>query len=91
VSESVRRRAVVFGDVQGVFFRDSCRFEAERLGLGGWVRNRPDGTVEIEVEGSPEAVDSLLAWARLGPPRARVEGVAVEDREPVGDDGFRVR
>jgi acylphosphatase len=91
VNASVRRRAVVYGRVQGVFFRDACRFEAERLDLGGWVRNRPDGTVEIEVEGPEEAVDSLLGWARLGPPRARVERVTVEDREPLGDDAFRVR
>lgn len=87
----MRRRAIVYGRVQGVFFRDACRFEAERLDLGGWVRNRPDGTVEIEVEGTGDAVDSLLAWARLGPPRAQVEGVMVEDRDPIGDDRFRVR
>lgn len=86
----VRVRAVVSGRVQGVWYRESCRREAERLGVGGWVRNRPDGRVEIEAEGPRPAVDALLTWAGHGPPRAVVDRVAVDDRPPVGESRFRV-
>jgi len=86
----VRVHAVVSGRVQGVWYRESCRREAERLGVGGWVRNRPDGRVEIEVEGSRPAVDALLTWATHGPPHAIVERVAVDDRAPQGESRFRV-
>jgi len=82
---------VVTGRVQGVWYRDSCRGEAERLGLTGWVRNRADGAVEIEVEGDRAAVETLQAWAHQGPPRAKVAEVDVSDVEPVGDDGFELR
>ena len=86
----VRVRAVVSGRVQGVWYRESCRREAERLGVGGWVRNRPDGRVEIEAEGPRPAVDALLTWAGHGPPRAVVDRVAVDDRPPRGESRFRV-
>ncbi|HEY7073513.1 MAG TPA: acylphosphatase [Acidimicrobiales bacterium] len=86
----VRVRALVSGRVQGVWYRESCRREAERLGVGGWVRNRPDGRVEIEAEGPRPAVDALLTWAGHGPPRAVVDRVAVDDRPPVGESRFRV-
>jgi acylphosphatase len=86
----VRVRAVVSGRVQGVWYRESCRREAERLGVGGWVRNRPDGRVEIEAEGPRPAVDALLTWATHGPPRAIVDRVAVDDRAPQGESRFRV-
>jgi len=86
----VRVRALVSGRVQGVWYRESCRREAERLGVGGWVRNRPDGRVEIEAEGPRPAVDALLTWAGHGPPRAVVDRVAVDDRLPVGESRFRV-
>ena len=86
----VRVHAVVSGRVQGVWYRESCRREAERLGVGGWVRNRPDGRVEIEAEGPRPAVDALLTWATHGPPRAIVDGVAVDDRPPQGESRFRV-
>jgi acylphosphatase len=86
----VRVHAVVSGRVQGVWYRESCRREAERLGVGGWVRNRPDGRVEIEAEGPRPAVDALLTWAGHGPPRAVVDRMAVDDRPPLGESRFRV-
>ncbi|HEX6419073.1 MAG TPA: acylphosphatase [Acidimicrobiales bacterium] len=82
--------AVVSGRVQGVWYRESCRREAERLGVGGWVRNRPDGSVELEAEGAPAAVEGLLRWARRGPSRAVVTDVTVRDRPVRGEHGFRV-
>ena len=87
----VRCRAVVSGRVQGVFFRDTCERVASGLGVRGWVRNRPDGTVEVAAEGSRDAVDALLDWCREGPPRARVVGVDVSDEPVAGERGFRVR
>jgi acylphosphatase len=87
----VRVRAAVTGRVQGVWYRQGCRREAERLGVAGWVANRPDGAVEIEAEGPRPAVEDLLAWARRGSARAVVERVVVEDLPPRGDAGFRVR
>lgn len=74
----VRVRAVVAGRVQGVWFRESCRREAERLGVTGWVRNRADGSVEIEAQGRRAAVDALVTWAHAGPRLAVVESVGVE-------------
>lgn len=84
------RRLVVRGRVQGVGFRMSLATEARRLGLAGWVRNRPDGAVEALVTGTPGAVDALVAWAHHGPPFAGVTGVRAEDAEPDGSTGFRV-
>ena len=86
----VRVRAVVTGRVQGVWYRESCRREAEALGVTGEVRNRPGGSVEIEAQGTRAAVDALLRWAQVGPPAARVASVTVEDL-PLGDESrFRV-
>lgn len=88
---AIRRRVVVRGDVQGVFFRDSCQTEAERRGVAGWVRNCRDGTVEAAFEGSPDAVEALVAWCRQGSSRAQVERVDVCE-EPVEElTGFEVR
>ena len=87
----VRRRLVVRGRVQGVFYRDSCRRQAVSLGLAGWVRNLPDGSVEVLAEGSPDAVEELVRWAHQGPPLARVTEVQVTDEEPQGGQGFEVR
>ncbi len=81
----------VSGRVQGVFFRQSARAEAERLGLRGWVRNLTDGRVEGVAEGEPEAVDAWLAWCRRGPATARVEAVRVEEEAPGRERGFQVR
>jgi acylphosphatase len=85
------RRAVVSGRVQGVWYRDSARRVAERLGVSGWAGNRADGTVELWAEGPREGVEALLEWCRTGPPRARVEHVAVERVAPAGIVGFQVR
>ena len=81
---------MVSGRVQGVFFRDTCRREAERHGLAGFVRNLPDGDVEAAFEGPADAVERLVAWCRSGPPRAVVTDVAVRDEAPLGERGFRV-
>jgi acylphosphatase len=82
------RRVVVHGRVQGVFFRDSCRREAQRAGVGGWVRNRPDGTVEALFEGPEEAVQRMVEWVRQGPTYAQVERVDVVEEQPSGHTGF---
>ena len=68
----------ISGRVQGVFFRASAEAEARRLALTGWVRNRPDGSVELVAEGSKTSLDNLIAWCRRGPARAEVEDVQVE-------------
>ena len=86
----VRRRVVVRGRVQGVWFRESARRRATELGVGGWVRNAPDGAVEAELEGEAEAVDVLVAWFRHGPSGAQVESAEVEEQAPHGESGFRV-
>lgn len=88
----VRRRVVAHGRVHGVFFRDSTRREAERLGVDGWVRNVDDGTVEGVFEGEASAVEQLIAFCRRGPERARVEKLDVEDLgRPEGVSGFEIR
>ena len=86
----VRCRVVVSGRVQGVFFRDSCRSQAQRLGVRGWVRNLPDRTVEVVAEGPRDRVDQLLDWCRHGPPRAQVTGLVVTDEVPAAERGFRI-
>jgi acylphosphatase len=82
---------VVRGRVQGVFFRDSCRREAERAGLRGWVRNGEDGSVEAVFVGADEAVERLLAWCHAGPPSARVDGVEVSEAPEEDFAGFEIR
>lgn len=86
----VRRIVRVEGRVQGVNFRASARREAERLGVRGWARNEPDGSVAIDVEGEADAVAAFVAWCRVGPPRARVDRLAIEEATPAGHRGFRV-
>lgn len=71
-------RLVMHGRVQGVWFRDSMRREAEHLGVSGWVRNRSDGAVEAMVQGEAAAVEELVRWAHRGPQLAEVERVEVE-------------
>ncbi len=78
------------GRVQGVYFRDATRRRAIATGVDGWIRNRPDGTVEALLEGPREAVDRMVAFCRAGPPAARVDRVQVEEQEPVGVRGFTV-
>jgi acylphosphatase len=86
----IRRRVVVQGRVQGVFFRDSVRRLAEREGVGGWARNVPDGTVEAVFEGESAAVERLVDFCRLGPPHASVARVDVADEEPEGLGRFTI-
>lgn len=87
----IRRRVVVDGYVQGVFFRDTCRREAAAAGVAGWVRNLGDGRVEVVAEGAPEAVERLVSWCRRGPSRAVVTGVQVAEERAEGVRGFSVR
>jgi acylphosphatase len=87
-----RVQAFVSGDVQGVFFRASTRDKARELGVKGCVRNLRDGRVEIVAEGSEQAVDDLIAWARTGPPHATVENVEVTEEPARGNlSSFTVR
>ena len=81
MSERLTRRLAIRGRVQGVWFRESMRREAEALGVAGWVRNRPDGSVEAVVQGDPEAVEAIIRWARRGPEAARVSAVEVAEAE----------
>jgi acylphosphatase len=87
----MRKRVVVHGRVQGVFFRDSTRREAQSRGVAGWVTNRPDGAVEAAFEGDPEAVEALVGFCRRGPRGAEVDRVEEFDEEPEGLTGFQVR
>ena len=82
---------MVHGQVQGVFFRDSTRREAQSRGVSGWVTNRPDGAVEAVFEGEPDAVAALVEFARRGPRGAEVDRVEESDEEPEGLDSFEVR
>lgn len=86
-----RVHVTVSGMVQGVFFRDSCRREARRRGVGGWVRNTSSGDVEAEFEGDDAGVDEMVGWCRQGPPAAVVEHVTATDVEPTGASHFEVR
>jgi acylphosphatase len=86
----VRKRVIVHGRVQGVFFRDATRRLAERHGVTGSVRNTTDGTVEAVFEGSPDAVDKLVAFCEEGPRGAAVERVEVYEESPEGLRGFHV-
>jgi acylphosphatase len=91
VTELRRVRVVVRGFVQAVGFRLSARDRAQSLGVAGWVRNNPDGTVEAELEGAADRVDGLVGWFGRGPRGARVDGIHVEEQEPRGEQGFSVR
>ena len=87
-----RIRATVSGTVQGVFYRASCQREAQKLDLTGWVRNLPDGDVELEAQGELADVDRLVAWCRQGPPDAEVARVASEVIARVPGEGvFEIR
>jgi acylphosphatase len=91
VAENTRVRLLIEGRVQGVFFRASAQAEAGRLGLAGWVRNRPDGAVEIVAEGERKKLDDLIAWCRHGPRGAEVENVRIEWEEFSGEfSAFRI-
>jgi acylphosphatase len=86
----VRKRVVIHGRVQGVFFRETTRRRAEARVIAGWVWNRPDGAVEVVLEGERGSVDSLVRFCHEGPRGAEVERVEVTDEEPEGLRGFVV-
>ena len=90
MSEQVRRRVVVRGYVQGVFFRDTCRREANARGVGGWVANRSDGAVEAVFEGEPDMVDAMIWFVRDGPGSSDVARIEVDEEEPASLRGFKV-
>lgn len=81
---------LVDGRVQGVLFRDTCRRESFARGVAGWVRNRSDGRVEAVFEGSPQAVEAMVAWCGTGPPGAGVSAVEVSEAPTEGLHGFRI-
>jgi acylphosphatase len=90
--DPVIRRFLVFGKVQGVYFRHSARIEARRLAIRGMARNLPDGSVEVLAQGGAAAVEELLAWLQRGPAQARVDEVREtlpDEAEPI-PDGFKV-
>jgi len=91
VRAHVRAHVWVSGRVQGVWYRQSCSDQARSAGVTGWVRNCADGRVEAVFEGLGEAVDRMVAWCRVGPPRAVVDNVDVVREEPEGLPGFSVR
>ena len=86
-----RARVVIRGRVQGVFFRAETGERARSLGLAGWVRNNPDGTVEAVFQGDRARVESMIAWCRRGPAAANVEDVEVEWMEARAERGFATR
>ena len=87
----MRAHVVVRGHVQGVFFRSEASDRARSLGLAGWVRNEPDGSVEAVFEGPRERVESMVSWCERGPHGAHVTGTDVRWEEPCGDYGFSIR
>ena len=91
MSERIARRLVIRGLVQGVWFRESMRQEAEAFGVAGWVRNRADGSVEAVVEGPAEALECLVRWARRGPEHAQVESVEQVEHAVAGLERFEKR
>ena len=91
-SEAIRAQLKIVGRVQGVYFRASACQEAQSLGLAGWVRNCPDGSVELVAEGTRDNLEQLIAWCRRGPPGARVTEVSVQWQEPEQSfNGFVIR
>ena len=86
-----RRRLVLSGRVQGVFFRAACKTEADQLGLAGWARNLDDGRVEVVAEGDPAAIEALVRWCHHGPSHARVTAVTATTEAPEGSVGFVTR
>jgi acylphosphatase len=86
----IRRRVLIEGRVQGVFFRDSTQRQARSAGVAGHVRNLDDGRVEVVLEGEPKAVQKLIDFCREGPDRARVRELETTEEEPQGATSFEV-
>jgi acylphosphatase len=87
----VHKNICVHGKVQGVFYRASTADTAKSLGLRGFVRNEPDGSVYMEVEGEEETVNKLIEWAREGPPRAKVDRLDITDGPTTNFTSFEIR
>lgn len=85
MGETIRRRVIVSGMVQGVCFRAYTRDAARDLGVRGWVRNLPDGNVEAVIEGTSDTVRAMVAWLRRGSPMSRVDTVHVYEEAPTGE------
>jgi acylphosphatase len=75
---TITRHLWISGRVQGVWYRESMRLEAERLGITGWVKNLPDGRVEAVISGNPESLEAIIAWAWKGPPMAKVLNIDIQ-------------
>lgn len=82
---------MIYGKVQGIYFRAYTQAEGNKIGVKGWVKNRADGAVEVVVEGAPEKVAAMLAWLKQGSPGSRVEKVEVREERPVGETQFNIR
>ena len=91
MSDVARSRVVVHGHVQGVFFRDNCRRDADARDVAGWITNRPDGDVEAVFEGDPADVAALVEFCRSGPRGADVDSVEESSEQPEGLTGFQIR
>jgi acylphosphatase len=85
MSSFTRAHLIISGRVQGVFFRVETQYAAQNLGVNGWVRNLPDGTVEALFEGAADAVEAMIEWCRKGPPRSRVDDVNIHWEAYQGD------
>ena len=92
MSKNTGVHVIVSGRVQGVFFRIETKNAAKRFNVSGWVKNRPDGTVEAVFEGAEADVESVLQWCRKGPPMARVKGIETEWKDHTGEfDRFEIK
>jgi len=90
-ADRIRRRVIVHGRVQGVFFRDSVRERARAHGVSGWICNRSDGAVEAVLEGRPDHVERVVRFCKIGPRQASIEQIDVTEEEPEGLSGFEIR
>lgn len=86
----INRQVKIYGRVQGVFFRQSTLQKALELGIKGWVRNEPDGSVLAEIEGNQEAILKMERWLKTGPPLAKVENLLVSEGEEKGYQDFLI-
>lgn len=90
--DQARAELRITGRVQGVFYRATTRDKAQELGLNGWIRNMTDGSVRLVVEGSRDAIEALVDWAEVGPPRAEVDKVVVDWQDTTGEHtAFEIR
>lgn len=86
-----RLKIKISGRVQGVAFRHYAQTRASQTGIKGYVKNMPDGSVEIEAEGEEKALDEFVSWCRLGPDAARVEDINIQEIPVKGDKSFNIR